>query len=212
MNKPGIPEIDKVGAVKSVERTGIRKVFHLIDKFLLTVEEGILSYGTLALAALVIGSVVSRAVFNYSWIFMEEVASTIMILITFLGLGYCVRKARHIRMTALHDMMPKPIRKVLIFVVSFGTGLVMIAMGYWAYLYTIQVYTTGNVTPALRVPQYLVVLWVPVGFFMAALEYIMTIYKNLRTREVYLSIEVPDEYEDESELNPMPALKNQESD
>ncbi len=181
------------------KKTPVRKAVFLLDGILLKIEEAILSYGIIALALLVIGSVVSRSAFNSSWIFMEEVANTLMILITFLGLGYCVRKARHIRMSAIHDMLPKPIRKVLIIVVSLGTGAVMLVMGYWSLLYTAQVHTAGNVTPALRVPIYFIVMWIPVGFFMAATEYFMAIYKNLRSGEVYLSIEVPDVYEDESQ-------------
>jgi TRAP-type C4-dicarboxylate transport system permease small subunit len=185
----------------SSKKSPIRKSIGIIDKSLLKIEEEILSWGIIALAALVIGGVVSRTVFNQSWIFMEEVANTIMIIITFLGLGYCVRKARHIRMSAIHDMLPKRIRKVLIIIVCTGTGGMMLVMGYWAMLYTTQVYTAGNVTPALRIPVFFIVMWVPIGFFMAAIEYFMTILKNLRSTEVYLSIEVPDVYEDENQIS-----------
>jgi len=195
-------EISEGGGTVPAKESGIKRIVLFTDRFLLKTEEAILSYGTIALAILVIGSVASRTAFNYSWIFMEEVANTIMVLITFLGLGYCVRKARHIRMSAIHDMMPRQVRKVLILIVSLGTGAVMLVMGYWAFLYSLQVYTAGNVTPALRFPHYLITIWIPLGFAMAALEYFMTIYKNLRTREVYLSIEVPDEYEDESGYKP----------
>lgn len=180
----------------------LRRVAGIIDRSLLKIEEGILSYGTIALAVLVIGGVVSRTVFNHSWVFMEEVANTIMIFITFLGLGYCVRKARHIRMSAIHDMLSKPIRKVLIVAVCLVTGLVMLTMGYWAVLYTAQVYKAGNVTPALRIPIYFIIMWIPLGFFMAAIEYFMAVYKNLRSTEVYLSIEVPDVYEEENPAIP----------
>lgn len=196
MNTPEKP----VRAENSTHRPEAPKKWSLvgfIDHCLLRLEEGILSWGVIVLAVLVIGSVLSRSVLNSSWIFMEEVANAIMILITFLGLGYCVRKARHIRMSAIHDMMPEKVRKVLIIVISVGTGAVMLVMGWWAFEYTMQIHKAGNVTPALRVPQYWIAVWVPVGFFMAALEYFMTVYKNLRSREVYLSIEVQDGYEDE---------------
>lgn len=176
----------------------LKKAVAILDHALLKIEEFILSYGTISLAVLVVGSVISRSVFNRSWIFMEEVANTLMIFITFLGLGYCVRKARHIRMSAIHDMLPKPIRKLLIILVSVGTAITMAILGYWALLYTSQAYNAGNVTPALRIPIFYIVMWVPIGFFMAAIEYLMTVYKNLRSREVYLSVEVPDSYEDES--------------
>lgn len=175
-----------------------KKVVSNLDNLLLKIEELILSYGTISLAVLVVGSVISRSIFNRSWIFMEEVANTLMVFITFLGLGYCVRKARHIRMSAIHDMLPKSIRKLLIILVSLGTAITMSILGYWALLYTAQAYDAGNVTPALRIPVFYIVMWVPIGFFMAAIEYLMTVYKNFRSWEVYLSIEVPDTYEDES--------------
>jgi len=192
-NQPEPHENNQIVSLKK-----FKQMVSNLDNLLLKIEELILSYGTITLAVLVVGSVISRSIFNRSWIFMEEVANTLMIFITFLGLGYCVRKARHIRMSAIHDMLPKSIRKILIILVSLGTAITMAILGYWALLYTSQVYNAGNVTPALRIPIFYIVMWVPIGFFMAAIEYLMTVYKNFRSEEVYLSIEVPDTYEDES--------------
>jgi TRAP-type C4-dicarboxylate transport system permease small subunit len=41
--------------------------------------------------------------------------------------------------------------------------------------------------PALGVPVYLIYLWVPVGFFVTGVQYALTMIKNLREKEIYLS-------------------------
>lgn len=175
----------------------VKRVFLKIDPVLLHIEEYILSYGIIILAILLIGNVLSRVIFNYSWQFVEEIAQAIVVFVTFLGLGYCVRKARHIRMTAIYDLLGDRVRKVFIIVISAVTGATMLVLAYWSALYAINTYQMGNVSSSLRIPMYLIYMWVPIGFFMAAIEYALTIYKNLKAEGVYLSIEMPDIYEEE---------------
>lgn len=190
--------MDQAAAVrKKPPPTLIGRIFGKIDKTLLVIEEIVLAWGIILLAMLLCGNVVSRAVFNLSWVFVEEVAQAIVVLVTFLGLGYCTRKARHIRMTAFYDQMGPTLRKVLIVIISLVTAIVLILMGYWSVLYTLKIKSVGNVTPILRLPMYLILCWVPIGFLMAALEYAMAIVKNLREKDVYLSVEIPDGYEEE---------------
>ena len=70
-------------------------------------------------------------------------------------------------------------------------------MAYWSWLYMVKIRSVGNVTPILRVPVYLILFWVPMGFLMAAVEYVMAVVKNLREKDVFLSVEIPDGYEEE---------------
>ncbi|MCK8601441.1 TRAP transporter small permease [Desulfoferrobacter suflitae] len=175
----------------------IKRILGKVDPLLMHVEEYILSYGIIILALLLVGNVFSRVLFNYSWQFVEEIAQTIVIFVTFLGLGYCVRKARHIRMTAIYDMLGDRTRKVFIIVISAVTGATMLLLAYWSAIYAWNTYLRASVTPSLRIPLYFIYFWVPFGFFMAAVEYILTIFKNLKEKEVYLSIEQLDIYEDE---------------
>ncbi|MGA7876186.1 MAG: TRAP transporter small permease [Desulfoferrobacter sp.] len=175
----------------------IKRAFGKVDPILMHVEEYILAYGIIILALLLIGNVLSRVIFNYSWQFIEEIAQTIVIFVTFLGLGYCVRKARHIRMTAIYDMLGERTRKVFIIIISAGTGATMLMLAYWSASYAWNTYQRASVTPSLRIPLYFIYFWVPFGFFMAAIEYILTIFKNLKEKDVYLSIEQLDGYEDE---------------
>jgi len=175
----------------------IKRVFGKVDPIMMHIEEYILAYGIIILALLLVGNVLSRVIFNYSWQFVEEIAQTIVIFVTFLGLGYCVRKARHIRMTAIYDMLGDRTRKVFIIIISAVTGATMLLLAYWSAVYALNTYHRANVTPSLRVPVYFIYFWVPFGFLMAAIEYILTIFKNLKEKDVYLSIEQLDGYEDE---------------
>ena len=70
--------------------------------------------GVLLMAVNTIANVVGRFVFQHSIFFTEEVNSMIIVLITFLGLGYCTRMARHIRMTAFYDVLNDKLKKILI--------------------------------------------------------------------------------------------------
>jgi TRAP-type C4-dicarboxylate transport system permease small subunit len=168
-----------------------------LDTGLLKIEEFILTYGIIALAVLMISNVIARVIFQHSFTFTEEIAQSLVVLVTFLGLGYCTRKARHIRMTALFDIAPFWVRKTLIIFVSLVTGIVLLALAYWATQYTLKVYGNASVTPALRLPRYFIIIWVPIGLFMCSVEYFMAVFKNFKEREVYLSIEKTDEYEEE---------------
>lgn len=191
-------------------RSAAGKIFHGVDMVLLKVEEFVLAYGIILLAALLIANVMGRTLFNHSLMFVEEVSQAIVVLVTFLGLGYCTRKARHIRMSAIYDLFGPRVRKVLIVIMAVVTAVTMAAMGYWSLEYMLKVKQYGNVTPTLRFPLWIILVSVPVGFFMAAFEYILTIVKNFREEEVYLSVEVPDGYEDES--IPVPPCEGPECD
>jgi len=178
--------------------SGLSGPFAKVDNALLKVEEFILSYGIIGLASLLMANIISRLITGHSIIFVQETAQAIVVIVTFLGLGYCARKARHIRMSALYDIMPPKVRKIMIILMALVTCAVMAAMGYWSVLYIIKVKASSAVTPMLRFPVWMINIWVPVGFFMAALEYALTIYKNLTCPEVYLSVEIQDGYEDET--------------
>ena len=48
----------------------------------------------------------------------------------------------------------------------------------------------------MQVPLYLTYIWVPIGFIITGIQYIMTVAKNLQSREVYISYEQVDAYEE----------------
>ena len=162
--------------------------------------EGILlAAGVLLMAANTIGNVIGRFVFDQSLYFSEELNQFLIVLITFVGIGYAARQGRHIRMTAIYDALPDRGRKVLMTVICVVTGLTMLALSWYAYSYVSTVAASGRVLPALQVPIWWAYVWVPIGFAVTGLQYLMGAVRNLTERDIYLSATMVDSYDDAHE-------------
>ena len=164
----------------------------IIDK----VEVGTLVFCVGALAALLITNVIAREFFK-SIYFAEEVSEFLVIYTTFMGVSYGVRKARHIRMGAFLDMMNPRLEKIFILIICGVSSAVMFIMADASYEYFMHSIRKAHMTPALRVPYWSFYFILPVGFFMAGMQYIRTIIKNLTEKETWMSPEQRSEYEDE---------------
>ena len=161
------------------------------DKTLSKFEEIVLSYSVIAMAVLLIVGVFMRTVMNSSLTFSEEVASALLVLVSFFGLGYCARKGRHITMSILFDMVSNKYKKVFMIVISFVSSLAMAYIGYLALKYVMSVQNLGRVTPALQIPIYLIYSVVPIGFFLGMIEYIRTFFMNIKDKNnFYLTSEI----------------------
>src|SRR6056297_1830924 len=156
----------------------------VIDSTISRVESFLLAVGVLLMAANTISNVVGRYVFQSSIFFSEELNRILIILITFAGISYAARQGRHIRMSAIYDAMPPSVRKPMMIVIALVTQA-----------------GRGRVLPALQVPVWWTLVWVPVGFFMTGMQYLLTAIKNLTQEHIYLSTNVLEGYDnDEREV------------
>jgi len=156
----------------------------------------VLSMGVFCLAALVIVNVFARTFF-ISIYFVEELTELLVVLITFVGVSYGVRKARHIRMGAFFDAMSPKMQKVMIIVICTISAVVMFLLSSFAFNYMSTSRAMSHRTPALRLPYWTFLAIIPLGFFSAGVQYVRTIVKNLTVPEVWLSPEQQGEYEAE---------------
>ena len=173
----------------------------LIDDLISRIEAVTLAIGVLLMATNTVSNVVSRFVFQESIFFSEELNRILVILITFAGISYAARQGRHIRMSAIYDVMPPRIRKLLMIVIALVTAGFMFALCYYAVGYIITQAGRGRVLPALSIPVWWTLLWVPVGFFMTGVQYLLTAIKNVFDENIYLSTQVLEGYDnDEQEI------------
>lgn len=168
-----------------------------IDEKAGKIEEFILSYGVIMMALILIGNVISRTLFNNSWKFAEEVGQMLVITITFVGTGYAARKGKHIRMSAVFDAVPKKVQKIIMIITALTTSGAMFYLAYLSYQYTMKVYKIGRVTPALRMPMFIVIAIVTLGFILTGIQYLLIFTLNIKEEDVYIGAEkVSGEYED----------------
>ncbi|MGD8702655.1 MAG: TRAP transporter small permease [Desulfosarcina sp.] len=178
----------KTGALRTVNR-GIGKV---VNGF----EVSILVFCVASLGILLIANVFARTFFQ-SIYFAEEVSKFLVMLTTFTGVSYGVRKARHIRMGAFLDAMPPKMEKTFIIIISLISAVVMAIMAWASWEYLSNAMAKGHMTPALRVPKWTFYVIIPIGFGLACIQYIRTIIKNIIENEPWQSPDQQSEYEDE---------------
>ncbi len=167
-----------------------------IDILISKIEAVMLAVGVLLMAANTIANVVGRFVFQNSIFFSEELNRILIILITFAGISYAARHGRHIRMSAIYDTMPPKARKLMMIVITLVTAVFMFGLAYYAYTYILTQAGRGRVLPSLQIPVWITLVWVPVGFFMTGVQYLLTAIKNIIDKDIYLSTAVLEGYDD----------------
>ncbi len=174
--------------------------FQKINRYIGSVVNGVevssLVFCVAALGILLIANVFARTFFQ-SIYFAEEVSKFLVMLTTFTGVSYGVRKARHIRMGAFLDAMPPNMEKILIIFISLISAVVMAIMTWASFEYLVNAMNKGHMTPALRVPKWTFYVIIPIGFGLACIQYIRTIIKNITEKEPWQSPDQQSEYEDE---------------
>ncbi|PTY37666.1 C4-dicarboxylate ABC transporter permease [Saccharospirillum sp. MSK14-1] len=172
-----------------------------IDLAISKVEAVILALGVILMAVNTCVNVIARFVFSEGLFFSGEINRILIIMITFAGIGYAARHGRHIRMSAIYDLLPHKGRKVVMIIISLFTAAVMFFLCYFAMVYILDTFERGRVLPALQFPIWIIYVWVPIGLAVTGIQYFLTAITNLRAKDVYLSTGVLDGYADtESEV------------
>jgi len=172
-----------------------------IDLAISKIEAVILALGVILMAVNTCVNVIARFVFSEGLFFTGEINRILIIMITFAGIGYAARHGRHIRMSAIYDLLPHKGRKIVMVIISLFTAAVMFFLCYFAMIYILDTFERGRVLPALQFPIWIIYVWVPIGLAVTGIQYFLTAITNLRAKDVYLSTGVLDGYADtESEI------------
>ncbi|NEZ04691.1 TRAP transporter small permease subunit [Wenzhouxiangella sp. XN201] len=121
-------------------RQAVRRPFNWFDKGLDWFERFVLVTGISAMAIVSVVNVISRNTVGSSLQFAADVTQLLLVVVTFMGIGIGARNARHIRVSAIHDLLPASAQKVLLTLVGFGTSvlLFLFASYGWAYAQSAQ--------------------------------------------------------------------------
>lgn len=181
-------------------RAPLLRVLRGVDRAMEHTEEVILGCSVLFLAGLLIAHVVGRQFLGSGVPGQVELTQMILVIITFAGIGYGVRKARHISMSAFYDQLRGRARKALLVSITALTGALMLYLSWHAWDYVSSIMSRGRTSSALGIPLWIPYLMAPIGFALAALQYWLTALRNLVSAGVYRSFtekEVYDEVPDE---------------
>lgn len=147
----------------------MKKILHGIDEYL---EEIILVFLLAAMAVIMGIQVFCRYVLSMSLTWSEELTRYLFIWAGFLSVSYCTKKCISIKIEQFVALFPKrgkALFKVINHTIELALFFYLIPFS-WKYFYSaIQ---TGQVSPALGIPMYLVQAAPLVGFILVAVRII----------------------------------------
>lgn len=167
-----------------------------LDRGLGIMERLLIGGSVLAMAAIMTGNVLGQIFFSSGIPGTEEVTEMLIIVMTFIGVGYGARHARHISMSAIYDQLTGGARKTLLIVICVGTGLLMFYFAWKSAVYTFDIYERGRVSSSLHFPLWIVYLALPIGFTLAGVQFMLTTVRNLTSPDIYRSFTEKEEYSD----------------
>jgi len=173
-----------------------RKVFSILDRLAEYIEEGILGFTVLFVAGMLIVHVIGRQLFSTGVTGQVELTQMSMVIITFAGLGYGVRKARHICMSAFYDQLKGLPRKAALITISLLTGALMFYFCWHAWDYVEAIQSRGRNSSALQIPLWIPYMVAPIGFALAGIQYWLTAVRNLISKDIYRSFNEKERYEE----------------
>lgn len=164
-----------------------------IDTLIYETEKAIVTIGLLALTAIVFVNVITRYVFRWSWVGSEEVPRFIVVWITFIGTSVCARKGMHITMSAFFNRLPHDKKRIASILICSLAAVFCLGMSCLGWKFTQLVLSRGEVSPALRIPVWIMYLPLPLGLFFSGINYARAAAQNLKKGTAHLGIEQEEE-------------------
>ena len=151
-----------------------------LDKIVSKIEELIAVIGLSAMSIITIVAVFFRYVLQNPIIWSEEAARYLMVWSTLLGISIATRQKAHLGIDILVSMAPKKAQRAL----EITSGALMIVMfvflTFVSVLFIQNAMKTGNVSPMLRIPFYLIYLALPIGFGLSAIRSVQNLVDIIR--------------------------------
>ncbi|MGM0499713.1 MAG: TRAP transporter small permease [Bacillota bacterium] len=186
-----------------------------LNKKIRKFEELIISYGIIVMSIVLVANVFSRVFLNSSIQAAEEIGQILIVMVTFIGISYAARMGKHITMSAVIDSIPRKFKKIYIYFTSSVSTVLLWWLGYLGTLYVNRIMGSGRITSSLQFPMWILYVFVPLGFFLASLQYLVTIVVNIKDKDnIYIGSErtlseadISCELNEDLDLNPDQDLK-----
>lgn len=179
--------------------SGLPGFLGVIDVAVARIEAILLATGVLLMAINTVANVIGRFVLGQSIFFSGELNQALIILVTFAGISYAARHGRHIRMSAIFDALKPALRKPLMVLIAVVTAAAMFLLTWYSLDYVMTQASRGRLLPALQIPIWWIIVWVPLGFFLTGVQYTLTAIKNLLEKDIWLSTSTMEGYDDNGE-------------
>ena len=173
-----------------------RRILVGIDRGTEFIETTVIGLGILAMAVLLVSNVITRNLLGFSVPGVFELTQILIIVVTFIGLGYGFRKARHISMSALYDQLQGALRKGALVAIMIITGAMMFYLATIGLEYVMNAHGRGSRTSSHNIPWWMVYIVAPIGFTLAGIQLWLAAFRNLTTAGIYRSFTELEQYDE----------------
>lgn len=151
------------------------RVLHWLNRGLSRVEEVFAAVGLLLTSVIVFVNVVLRYGFRSGVPWSDELVRYLMIWVTFVGAAICVREGLHVGIEILINRLEGVAKKVALTIVAaiglaFSYSFARLGLEAVRFLKM-----TGQVSPAMELPMWIVYIILPLGGCLMALRYLQTL-------------------------------------
>ncbi|ONI42604.1 hypothetical protein AN639_12170 [Candidatus Epulonipiscium fishelsonii] len=107
-------------------------------------------------------NVIARYVFNASLLFIDELTTAGLVIVSFMGAAVAAKRRAHLGLTVLTDLLPKSVQKACL-ILSHICGMLFSAiMTYYGFLMTQNQYRLGQLSIGMQWPEWLYGMWIPI--------------------------------------------------
>lgn len=142
-------------------------------------EEAIMVILLAAISCVMMAQIIARSFFT-SMPWPEEFCRYCYIWTVFLSLGYTIRKKNMLKVGILMDLLPVKLRKSIEIVVNFSMLAIFAILFRYAIVYTGKVKVSGQISPAMHLPMWIMYMSTVVGFALAVIRMIQEIVLNIK--------------------------------
>lgn len=167
-----------------------------IDRALTWVENGIAGAALGGAAIMAIVQVVLRYVFNEIIFWSEEVVVYLVILSTFVGAVIALRHNEHVGVNLLAVFLKERGKKVLAALSGLLVAVYCGVFGVLGWIMITEPSAQSVVTPAMKMPLWVVQLALPIGLTLMFLRALEMVYRAVRYGPSSAEVEKEDHGED----------------
>lgn len=147
----------------------------------LTTVENVLAAGTLALAVLIAFAAIALRALTGTFLFWSEEAIIYLVIYsTFLGAVITLREQEHVNVDIIAVFLGRRGKQGMAVLASLVTIAYLGVVGVFAWLLVFEPFSFSTVTPALKLPLWVVELAVPIGFTLMFLRAIEILWRVAR--------------------------------
>ncbi len=162
-------------------------MFKWLNKHL---EEAVMVLLLATISCVMMAQIIART-FATSMPWPEEFSRYCYIWTVFLSLGYTIQRGNMLRVSVVMDLLPKGLRKSVEVIMNLIMLIIFVVLFRYSIVYTGKVKATGQFSPAMHIPMWIMYMSTVIGFGLAVIRMVQEIIFNFKdfNREIETTLE-----------------------